>query len=189
MIAFPPGAKVRRAGGAADLQNGTNRLALLVQQRLRCDPHAGEAKAAQGADWLLAVKANQPGLRAEVEAAFAAAPAGTLEDCADFDKGHGRIEARRMAVPRDTDWLDGVRRFPGALRLPGFACLLCSRDHLRGTPTTGRPLPRPHPLIAAGLNWIGSLANPTRFKRPVRIGCTETVTESAGGTQARSRAA
>jgi predicted transposase YbfD/YdcC len=29
-----------------------------------------------------------------------------------------------MAVLREIDWLDGTRRFPGELRLPGVACLL-----------------------------------------------------------------
>ena len=76
----------------------------------------------QGADYLLAVKANQPSLRAEVEAAFAEAP--VLETCADLDKGHGRIEERRTAVLRQLDWLEGGRRFPGELRLPGAACLV-----------------------------------------------------------------
>ena len=76
----------------------------------------------QGADYLLAVKANQPSLRAEVEAAFAEAP--VLETCADLDKGHGRIEERRTAVLRELDWLAGGRRFPGELRLPGAACLV-----------------------------------------------------------------
>lgn len=77
----------------------------------------------QGADWLLAVKANQPTLRAEVEAAFAEA-AGRLDTHADLDKGHGRIGERRTSVLRDTDWLAGDRRFPGKLRLPGTACLV-----------------------------------------------------------------
>jgi predicted transposase YbfD/YdcC len=77
----------------------------------------------QGADYLLAVKANQPSLRAEVEAAFAEA-GDRVEAHADLDKGHGRIEERRMAVLRETDWLEGARRFPGELRLPGTACLL-----------------------------------------------------------------
>jgi predicted transposase YbfD/YdcC len=76
----------------------------------------------QGADYLLAVKANQPTLRAEVEAAFAEAPAA--ETCIDLDKGHGRIEERRTAVLRETDWLTGTRRFPGELRLPGATCLI-----------------------------------------------------------------
>jgi predicted transposase YbfD/YdcC len=76
----------------------------------------------QGADYLLAVKANQPTLRAEVEAAFAAAHG--LETQVDLDKGHGRIEERRMSVLREIDWLQGDRRFPGELRLPAPACLL-----------------------------------------------------------------
>jgi predicted transposase YbfD/YdcC len=81
-----------------------------------------EAITGQGADWLLAVKANQPTLRAEVEAAFA--EAGELETHTDLDKGHGRIEERRTSLLRELDWLDGARRFPGELRLPGAACLV-----------------------------------------------------------------
>ena len=42
MIAFPPGAKVWLAGGATDMRKGMNGLALLVQQGLGRDPHAGE---------------------------------------------------------------------------------------------------------------------------------------------------
>ena len=75
------------------------------------------AIAAQGADWLLAVKANQPTLRAKVEAAFAEA-GDRLETHTDLGKGHGRIEERCMAVLREIDWLEGARRFPGELRLP-----------------------------------------------------------------------
>lgn len=87
----------------------------------------------QGADYMLAVKANQPTLRAEVEAAFAAAPA--LETHVDRDKGHGRIEERRMSVLREVDWLAGDRRFPGELRLPGTACLLRAETRVE---TAGR---------------------------------------------------
>jgi len=76
----------------------------------------------QGADYLLAVKANQPTLRAEVEAAFAAAEA--LDTHLDLDKGHGRVEERRTSVLREVAWLDGDRRFPGELRLPGVVCLV-----------------------------------------------------------------
>ena len=78
---------------------------------------------AQGADYLLAVKANQPTLRAEVEAAFVEA-GDRIETHVDLDKGHGRIEQRRMSVLCETGWLAGDRRFPGELRLPGAACLL-----------------------------------------------------------------
>jgi len=97
--------------------------ALVSIDAIATNPAVAQAIADQGADYLLAVKANQPTLRAEVEAAFAEA-GDRLETCVDLDKGHGRLEQRRMAVLREIDWLDGTRRFPGELRLPGVACLL-----------------------------------------------------------------
>jgi len=91
------------------------------------DAIATNAKIAQaikdkGADYLLAVKANQPTLRKEMESAFAAAT--DVETSIDHDKGHGRIERRTVSVIRDVDWLDGERRFPGELRLPHAATLV-----------------------------------------------------------------
>ncbi len=77
-----------------------------------------------GADDLLAVKAHQPTLRAEVEACFASAPPGAIETPIAHDKGHGRIEQRTACVMREVDWLSGDRRFPGELRLPGVACVI-----------------------------------------------------------------
>jgi predicted transposase YbfD/YdcC len=76
----------------------------------------------KGGDYLLAVKANQPTLRKETEAAFAAA--GAIEAFVDHDKGHGRIEKRAVSVIKEVDWLDGDRRFPGELRLPHAATLI-----------------------------------------------------------------
>lgn len=96
--------------------------ALVSIDAIATNAEVAKAITGHGADWLLAVKANQPTLRAEVEAAFAAAPA--LDTHTDLDKGHGRIEERRMAVLRETDWLEGARRFPGEQRLPNVACLL-----------------------------------------------------------------
>src|SRR5512134_950851 len=96
--------------------------ALVSIDAIATNAAVAQAIAEQGADYLLAVKANQPTLRAEVEAAFAAATA--IDTHADLDKGHGRIEERRMAVLRQTDWLEGARHFPGELRLPNVACLL-----------------------------------------------------------------
>ena len=86
-----------------------------------------------GADYLLAVKANQPGLRAEIEACFTVAPpgstppggpAGGIETHTAHDKGHGRIEQRTTSVIREVDWLSGDRRFPGELRLPDVASIV-----------------------------------------------------------------
>jgi predicted transposase YbfD/YdcC len=77
-----------------------------------------------GADYLLAVKANQPSLRAEVEACFDAATPGSVQTHTTHDKGHGRIEQRSVSVLREVDWLAGDRRFPGELRLPEVACIV-----------------------------------------------------------------
>jgi predicted transposase YbfD/YdcC len=110
---------LERLGAEGGLQG-----ALVSIDAIATNSDIAEAIIARGADYLLAVKANQPTLRAEVEVAFAEAPAGTLDTHARLDKGHGRIEERRMTVLRDTDWLAGERRFPGELRLPGAACLL-----------------------------------------------------------------
>ena len=77
-----------------------------------------------GADYLLAVKANQPTLRAEVEDCFNTAPPGMVETHTTHDKGHGRIEQRSVSVVREVDWLSGERHFPGELRLPGVACII-----------------------------------------------------------------
>ena len=63
-----------------------------------------------GADYLLALKANQPGLRADIKAAFRDAPAGSVRTHVEHDKGHGRIERRGIAVIRESGW--PVRRPP-----------------------------------------------------------------------------
>ena len=104
--------------------------ALVSIDAIATNADIARAITAQGADWLLAVKANQPGLRAEVEAAFAEAGAA-LETSTDLDKGHGRIEERRTAVLRDTGWLYGDRRFPGELRLPKAACLVRAQTRVK----------------------------------------------------------
>ena len=85
------------------------------------------------ADYLLAVKANQPTLRSEIETFFADAPGAGLESTTDVDKGHGRIEQRTVTVAREVDWLDGDRRFPGEVRLPDVATIVkvASRAELK----------------------------------------------------------
>lgn len=85
------------------------------------------------ADYLLAVKANQPILRSEIETFFADAPPASLESTTDVNKGHGRIEQRTVTVAREVDWLNGDRRFPGELRLPDVATIVrvASRAELK----------------------------------------------------------
>lgn len=105
-------------------QGGALSGALVTIDALACNAAIAGAITAAGADYVLAVKANQPTLRAEIEAFFRDAPASDLDQITARDKGHGRIEERRVTVAHEVDWLDGARRFPGELRLPGVAAIV-----------------------------------------------------------------
>ncbi|MBE0531273.1 MAG: ISAs1 family transposase [Rhodospirillales bacterium] len=98
--------------------------AIVSIDAIACNATIATAIKDAGADYLLAVKGNQPTLRAEVEDFFATAPADGLDVFVDHDKGHGRIEERSVTVAREVDWLTGERRFPGELRLPGAASII-----------------------------------------------------------------
>ena len=104
-------------------QNGL-RGALVSIDAIATNATIATAITTAGADYLLAVKANQPTLRTEIEACFKDAPPQTVASHIEHDKGHGRIERREVSVIRDVDWLSGDRRFPGELRLPSVACLV-----------------------------------------------------------------
>lgn len=95
---------------------------------IACNGTIATAIQAAGANYLLAVKSNQPTLRTEIEEYFASAPAEILGTITDLDKGHGRIEERMVTVSREADWLSGDRRFPGELRLPGAKTIIKVRS-------------------------------------------------------------
>src|SRR5690606_21922165 len=65
---------------------------------MACNATTATATKDAGADYLLAVKANQPTLRAEVEESSATAPHESLDTVTDLDEGHGRIEERTVTV-------------------------------------------------------------------------------------------
>src|SRR6266852_5924631 len=98
--------------------------ALVSIDAIATNPTIATAILDAGADYLLAVKANQPSLRAEIETYFADADPANLDGVTDLDKGHGRIEQRTVTVAREVDWLDGDRRFPGEVRLPNVATIV-----------------------------------------------------------------
>ncbi len=104
-------------------QNGL-RGALVSIEAIATNAAIATTVTAAGADYLLAVKANQPSLRADIEACFNDATPQTIASHVEHDKGHGRIERRQVSVIREVDWLSGDRRFPGELRLPNLACLV-----------------------------------------------------------------
>ena len=97
--------------------------AIVTIDAIACNATVAQAVKDAGADYLLAVKANQPTLRQEIEALFDD-PATKVDRTKDTDKGHGRIEQRTVSVAYEVDWLDGTRRFPGEFRLPGVASVI-----------------------------------------------------------------
>ena len=91
---------------------------------IACNGTIAQAIRNAGADYLLAVKANQPTLRGEIEIFFKTASETDLDRFTDIDKGHGRIEHRAITLAREVDWLTTGRRFPGELRLPDVAAII-----------------------------------------------------------------
>ena len=97
--------------------------ALVTIDAIACNAKTAQAVLDADADYLLAVKANQPGLMGEIERFFADAPPHLTTVSSEVDKGHGRIEERRVAVSTSVDWLQGDRRFPGEHRFPRLAAI------------------------------------------------------------------
>lgn len=102
--------------------------ALVTIDAMGCNATIAKAVQSAGADYLIAVKANQPTLMGEFDLFFKDADKAALDGDRDLDKGHGRIETRTVEVARQADWLDGGRRFPGEFRMPGAACIVRVRS-------------------------------------------------------------
>ena len=145
--------------------------ALVTIDAIACNPRVAAAIIDAGADYLLAVKANQPGLMGEIERFFDDPATRGIDRCADVDKGHGRIEERSVAVTTQVDWLAGERRFPGEYRLPNIAAIVMveATTHEKGVTrrhrrfyVASRALAarnaadaiRSHWAIENGLHWV-----------------------------------
>jgi len=75
-----------------------------------------------GGDYVLALKQNQPGPCAKVEALFAASPAAiAIGTHRTVESGHSRLEARTHHVCHDVSGLLSRRSCPGELAFPGLA--------------------------------------------------------------------
>ena len=97
--------------------------ALVTIDAIACNPSIAQTIVDHKADYLLAVKANQPSLLSEMERFFDDADEAAVDRHTDVDKGHGRIEERRCLVSAAIDWMDGERRFPGEYRFPKLAAI------------------------------------------------------------------
>src|SRR3954453_18693716 len=92
--------------------------ALVTIDAMGCQRAIAETIRARGADYLLALKDNQPTLAQDVRLFFEAA---TLPIYETTDGDHGRIEVRRHQVSYDVDCLTSERRFLEEPRFPDLA--------------------------------------------------------------------
>lgn len=83
--------------------------AVITIDAMGCQHDIATTIIANGADYVLSVKDNQPSLAEAVKLWFDAADAGTLDrpfwDHSHTEKDHGRIETRRCLVTNDVAWL------------------------------------------------------------------------------------
>ena len=95
--------------------------ALVTIDAMGATPKIAQAVLDRGADYLLALKANQGHLFEEAELYFR--DAAGLEPFQTVDADHGRIETRRHLVSTDIDWLRADRAAPGEPRFPGLKAI------------------------------------------------------------------
>jgi len=92
--------------------------ALVSIDAMGCNPNIAQSILDAGADYLLAVKDNQPTLHADIKSYFETAPSDEVEKIETVGKDHGRIEVRNHTVSHVVDWIASDRSYPGAPRFP-----------------------------------------------------------------------
>jgi predicted transposase YbfD/YdcC len=90
--------------------------ALVTIDAMGCQAEIAGKIVGHKGDYLLALKGEQPTLKANVAEYFRTAPASEPVSKTTAEKGHGRIETRTCLASTHVDWLASGRRYPGALR-------------------------------------------------------------------------
>lgn len=76
------------------------------------------------ADFLLALKGNQPGLEADARSYFDTAPAHELVVKTTIEKAHGRIETRTYTASSNVCWMASDRCYPGQPRFQNIKTIV-----------------------------------------------------------------
>jgi predicted transposase YbfD/YdcC len=105
-------------------QHGQLEGALVTIDAMGCQVAIADKIVGYKADYLLALKGNQPNLEAEVKDYFDTAPAAELAGKTTVEKGHGRIETRIYTVSGNVDWIASARSYPGEPRFTGINTLV-----------------------------------------------------------------
>jgi len=102
-----------------------------------CQVDIADKIVAHQADYLLALKRNQPTLEADVEDYFRTAPAEELVTKTTVEKGHGRIETRTYTASGTVDWIASERSIRASPASP------TSRRSSRSSPAPSTPTAPP----------------------------------------------
>lgn len=97
--------------------------ALVSIDAMGCNPNIAQSILDAEADYLLAVKDNQPTLHADVKSYFETAPCDEVERFETLGKDHGRLELRAHTVSHIVDWIASERSYPGAPRFPNIVTI------------------------------------------------------------------
>jgi len=98
--------------------------ALVTIDAMGCQVAIADKIVDNKADYLLALKDNQPTLAADVIDYFRTAPEEELVSETSVDKGHGRIETRIYTASANVDWIVPDRSYPGAPRFKNINTLV-----------------------------------------------------------------
>jgi predicted transposase YbfD/YdcC len=90
--------------------------AIVTIDAMGCQVEIADKIVAHKADYLLALKGNQPTLEADVVDYFRTAPAAELVTKTTVEKAHGRIETRTYTASKIVDWIGSGRSYPGQPR-------------------------------------------------------------------------
>jgi predicted transposase YbfD/YdcC len=102
--------------------------ALVTIDAMGCQVEIAAKIVEHEADYLLALKGNQPNLEAEVADYFATAPLEELTSKTTVEKGHGRIEMRTFTASACVDWIASARSYPGEPRFTSIRTILRVED-------------------------------------------------------------
>ena len=98
--------------------------ALVTIDAMGCQVEIAERIVAHGADYLLALKGNQPTLEADVIEYFRTAPKDEVVAKTTVEKGHGRIETRTCIASQTVDWIKSTRSYPGQPRFSDIKTII-----------------------------------------------------------------
>src|ERR1700692_2559291 len=90
--------------------------ALVTIDAIGCQVEIADKIVAHKADYVLALKGNQPTLETDVQDYFRTAPDDDFVTKQTIEKGHGRIETRFYTASDNVDWILSDRSYPGQPR-------------------------------------------------------------------------